>query len=99
MIFKWLKNLFFRVRDTIRSILIAVFHASFQLLLEKLKDVATNAITTLATTDLSNEQKRQEAFKQIQQYAMAQALSIKDREIFLIIEIIYSQLKNDGIIK
>lgn len=97
--FKFISDLFLKVFKTIKSILKAVFTAGFQLLLEKLKDVATQSITKLATTDLSNEEKRGQVFKDIKEYAIKRALSVNDRDINLIIEIIYNQLRNDGVIK
>lgn len=97
--FKFISDLFLKVFKTIKSILKSVFTASFQLLLERLKDIATESITKLATTDMSNFQKREQAFKDIKTYALTKALSVNDRDINLIIETIYSQLKNDGIIK
>lgn len=97
--FKFISDLFLKVFRAVKSILKAVLTASFQLLLEKLKDIATESITKLATTDLSNDEKRGQAFKDIQAYAIRKALSVNDRDIFLVIEIIYTQLRNDGIIK
>ena len=95
----WISDLFLKVFKTVKSILKAVFTAGFQLLLERLKDIATESITRLATTDMSNEDKRKEAFRDIQAYALTKALSFSNSDINLIIEIIYKQLKNDNIIK
>ena len=99
IMFKFISDLFLKVFKTIKSILKAVFTASFQLLLERLKDISAESITKLATTDLSNEDKRSQAFKEIKEYALSNTLKFTNSDIFLIIEIIHKQLKNDGIIK
>ncbi len=97
--FRWISDLFLKVFRAVKSILKAVFTAAFQLLLERLKDIATESITKLATADLSSSEKREQAFKEIKAYALQKALFFNDRDISLVIEIIYSQLRNDGIIK
>ena len=97
--FNFITGLFLKVFRTIKSILKAVFTASFQLLMERLKDIATESITKLATTDLSNDDKRNQAFSEIKEYALSKALSFTNSDIYLIIEIIHKQLKNDGVIR
>jgi len=79
--------------------MMAVFDAAMQILLAKLKDIATESITKLATTDLSNEEKRNQAFKDIKTYAISKALTFDNSDIYLIIEVIHKQLKKQGIIK
>lgn len=97
--FKWISDMFLKVLKTVKSILFAVFTASFQLLLEKLKNIATASIIRLASTDLSNSEKREQAFSDIKGYAIKQAITFTDSDLNLIIEIIYKQLKNDGVVK
>jgi len=96
---QWLKNFFSKALKIVNAILKAVFTSAFKILMAKLQDIATMSITKLASTDLSNEEKRNQAFKEIKGYAMSQALSFNDRDINLIIETIYSSLKNQGVIK
>jgi len=97
--FNWIRDLFLRVIRVVKPILLAVFTAAFQILLAKLKDIATESITKLAMTDLTNEEKRGQAFKDIKSYAMSKMLSVNDSDINLIIEVIYKQLKNQGVVK
>lgn len=97
-IFSWISGLFLKVIRTIKPILAEVFHTAFQILLEKLKDVAAQSIITLSETQLSNEEKRNQAFKDIKKYAVEKMLTVNDSDINLILEIIYKQLKNKGIV-
>jgi hypothetical protein len=97
--FKFISDLFLKVFRTLKPIFAAVFNTAFQILLEKLKDIATNSITTLAATDLTSEAKRQQAFDDIKKYAVSKMLTVSSSDINLIIEVIYKQLKNQGVIK
>jgi hypothetical protein len=97
--FTWLKNFFSKALRIVSTILKSVFTTAFKILMAKLQDIATESIKKLATTDLSNEEKRNLAFKDIKEYALSKALSFNDRDINLIIETIYSSLKNQGVIK
>lgn len=97
--FNWIRDLFLKVIRVVKPILLAVFTSAFQILLAKLKDIATESITKLATTDMTNEAKRSQAFKDIKSYAINKALSVNDSDVNLILEVIYKQLKNQGIVK
>ncbi len=98
-IFSWISDLFMKVIRAIKPIMLAVFDAAMQILLAKLKDIATESITKLAATDLKNEEKRNQAFKDIKDYAITRAISVNDSEINLIIEVMVRNLKKTGIIK
>jgi len=71
-----------------------VFTHSTELILAALKDVAMNAVTKLAQTDLSNEEKRKQAFQEIKDYALSEGIQARDSLIFLIIEMCITSLKN-----
>jgi hypothetical protein len=99
MSFNWLKNIFSKAFRLVTEILKEVFDIAFKILMAKLQDIATQSITKLATTDLSNEVKRSQAFTEIKTYAIEKMISFNDRDINLIIEVIYNNLKKQGIIK
>ncbi len=99
MSFNWLKNIFDKAFRLISDILKEVFDIAFKILMAKLQDIATESITKLASTDLSNSEKRETAFKEIKKYAIEKAISFNDRDVNLIIEVIYNSLKKKGIIK
>lgn len=98
MSFNWLKNIFDKAFRLVTTILKEVFDIGFKILMAKLQDIATESITKLASTDLTNSQKREEAFKSIKTYAIEKMLSFNDRDINLIIEVIYNSLRKQGII-
>ena len=95
----WLKSIFSKALRIVNALLKAVFTSAFKIIMAKLQDIATESITKLASTDLSNSAKREQAFSYIKTYAIEKAISVNDRDINLIIETIYSSLKNQGIIK
>lgn len=99
MIFNWFKNIFSKAFRIVTEILKEVFDITFKILMAKLKDIATESITKLATTDLSNESKRNQAFQDIKTYAIEKMISVNDRDINLILEVIYNSLKKQGVIK
>jgi hypothetical protein len=97
--FRWLRALFNRALRAINIILKIVFDCAFKILMAKLKDVATESIKRLATSNLSSDQKRKQAFKEIKEYAISKALTFNDSDIYLIIETIHKALKKQGIIE
>lgn len=97
--FNWFKAWFSKALRIARALIKAVFNAGFEILLAKLQDIATESIKKLATTDLTNTEKRNQAFKEIKEAAIERAISINDREINLIIETVYNALKSEGVIK
>ena len=97
--FGWLKNIFVKAIRAINFILATVFDAGFKLLMARLQDIATESITKLASTDLTNTQKREAAFKDIQAYALQRAITVSDSDINIIIEVFVKALKKQGVIK
>jgi len=92
--FNWLKNFFNKAIGFFRAFMKEVFTHSTELILAALKDVAMNAVTKLAQTDLSNEEKRKQAFQEIKDYAISEGIQARDSLIFLIIEMCITSLKN-----
>lgn len=92
--FQWLKNLFSGIIKTFRSFLKQVFTSSTELLLAQIKDFAVEVVTTLGKTDLTDSEKREQAFKDIKEYAINKGLNVKDSLINLAIELTVTYLKN-----
>ena len=83
---KWLENIFNTFIQAFK-----VFLKNLQkVLIEEgtayLLEVARQAVGELATADLSNEAKRNEAFKRIKKYATTRGLETKDRFVNWLIE-------------
>lgn len=70
-----------------------VFKAEVAKAVELLKDVAVMAVSELATSSLSNEEKRKAAFDRIKQYAIAEGIQAKDSMINLALEMAVNRLK------
>jgi len=58
-----------------------------QILVGKLRDVAITIVEKLQATDLTDEEKRAEAFRQISEYVTNAGIDIRDSLINLIIEL------------
>jgi hypothetical protein len=97
--FKFISDLFLKVIRTLKPIFKAVFTTAFQIFLEKIKDIATQSIVQMAGTNLGNEEKRAQVFKDIKKYAAAKMLTFNDSDINLAIEVFFKSLKADGVIK
>ncbi|MCK9370619.1 hypothetical protein M0R04_11975 [Candidatus Dojkabacteria bacterium] len=94
----WLKNLLDHAFRFISAVLKSVFTIAFKMLMARLSDVATLSITKLAATNLSNDEKRREAFNEIKTAAIERALSFNDSDLYLIIEVFHKNLKAAGVI-
>ena len=97
--FKFISDLFLRISRILKPILLAIFDAAFQTLMERLKNIATESITKLAATNLSNSEKRNLAFNDIKRCAAQEMITVKDSDINLIIELFVRSLKKRGVIK
>ena len=95
----WLAGLFSKALRIARALIKAVFTAGFEILLSKLQDIATESITKLATTDLSNDEKRNQAFEEVKAVAIEKALKFNNRDLYLIIQTVYNALRNEGAIQ
>ena len=97
--FSWIRDIFLKVIRVLKPIMLAVFDTAFQLFLARIKEIATASIAKLATSDLSDSEKRETAFKDIKAYAIQEALKCDSSDIYLAIEIFYKALKKSGAIK
>jgi len=96
--FKWIRDLFLRVIRTLKPIFLAVFTTAYQIFLDRIKTIATESIVRMSTSDLSNTDKREQAFKDIKEYAIKEALSFDNSDIYLAIEIFHKKLKKQGVL-
>lgn len=92
--FNWLKNIFNKALALLRDLLKQVFTNSTEVILAALREVAVDAVTRMAGTDLSNPEKRSKAFAEIKAYAQAKGIVVRDSLIYLLIEIVVNKLKN-----
>jgi len=64
-----------------------------QIIIAQLKDIAIKVVEELENTDLTNSEKREEAFKRIKQYAIDKGISTKSSVIYLVIELAVQYIK------
>lgn len=64
-----------------------------QKLIVDLKDFALEVVTELASTDLTNTQKRKEAFDKIKAEAISRGLEYKDSALNLLVELCVASIK------
>ncbi len=97
--FTWIKELFSKAIskfvELFKQFIDEAFPVVKQIIIGKLSAIATKTVATLATTDLSNEEKRNEAFRQILDYAKAEGLTVGSSLINAIIEVAYQKYKNE----
>ncbi len=92
--FNWIRDLFLKVVKAVKPFLLSVFNSATQIAIAAIKDIALASVEKLAATDLSNEEKRNQAFQEIKGYAITKGITVRDSLIFLVIEMAVNALKN-----
>ena len=73
-----------------------VFDSGTKVIIGQLSNIALNTVTELASTNLSNEDKRSAAFGRITDYALKNGINVRDSLINLVIEMAVRAFKNMG---
>lgn len=94
-LFSWLSSLFSKWIKIFKEFIEEIFPIAKQVIIAKLKEMAIKIITDLATKDLSSEEKRNEAFKAISEYAKTQGMEVSSSLINVIIELAYQKFKTE----
>ena len=89
----WFSNLFNKLVAIGKQFIQDAFDAITLATIGELKDLALEIIKELATTDLTDEQKRKEAFDRIKKAAKEKGLSVKASIINTLIELAVQYLK------
>ena len=89
----WIKEIFSKALRAFNSFIKDLFDAGIKVVMAELYSVALEAVKTLASTDLANEQKRQQAFNDIKSYAIERGLSVSNHLINLLIEMCVAAIK------
>ena len=90
----WLKSLIDKVWSFFSSFMKELTKILFDAGAGYILDVARQAVAEMATTDLTSEQKRIEAFNKIKEYAISKGLTVKDSVINSVIELAYQEWQN-----
>jgi len=90
----WIRNLFNNLLKVFKKFLAIAIPVATQILTAEFKDVAIAIVTELTTTDLTNEQKREEAFKKIKEEIIKSGKEARDSFIYWLVETAYQYVKN-----
>jgi hypothetical protein len=90
----WIKGVFNKLVKAFKAFIEAAIPTVTQAIVAELKDYAIDIVTRLATMNLSNEQKRKEAFNAIKQESIARGKTLSSSLINLIIELALQYVKN-----
>lgn len=91
---EWFKSFFDKAVAVFKAFLKEVFTEATTKLLAEIQSIALDIVSELASTDLSNEEKRKQAFNKIKQYALEKGIETKDSLINLAIELALTKIKN-----
>jgi len=92
--FNWLKRLWSRMLRIFKSFIDVALPIVAQVLIAELKDFAINTVGTLQSTNLSNEEKRRQAFEEIKAEAINRGKNLSDSLINVLIELALQYIKN-----
>lgn len=92
--FEWLKKLMTGLIQAVREFLAIAFPIAKQLVIAALKDYAVYIVATLATTDLSNGEKREEAWKAIVGAGKDKGIVVGESLARVIAELAYQIVKD-----
>lgn len=93
----WFKELFSKAARIFRDFIAAAIPAILQLFIAAMKEYTISVVLELSKTDLTNAEKRNQAAEWIKAEAIRKAIKFKDSWINLLIELVVSMLKNQGL--
>ena len=91
---EWIKGLFDMLLRHLKSFLRNVSKVLIKNGAKYILQVARETVEELAKTDLTNEQKRKEAFEEIKSFTKTKGLQIRDSVINTVIELAYLEYKD-----
>ena len=94
-IIDWIKSLFSRALRVFKSLIDAALPVARQIIVGQLAELAMDVVKDLANKDLSNEDKRQEAFNIIKSHAVQNGIEARDSLVNWLIETSVLRWKSD----
>jgi len=94
-IWLWIRSLFSRALRVFSAFLIEALPIARQFIMAQLVNISSRVVQQLASTDLSNEEKRKEAFKQIWDYAKENSIPARDSLVNVLIELAVLKYKKE----
>ncbi len=90
----WIKGLFIKFLRIFGMFAKEVFDEATKIVIAQLKDFANEVVKELSVENITNEDKRKEAYLKIQSYALNKGIAVKDSLVNLVIEMAVNRLKN-----
>jgi hypothetical protein len=90
----WIKKTFSNLIRVFGQFIEDIFDAGTKVLIAELKDYAIDIVSRLMKMDMTNEQKRKEAFNAIKQEGILRGKTLSSSLINLIIELALQYVKN-----
>ena len=90
----WFKRLWNRLLRVFKSFIDEALPVVMQVLIAEFKDAMINIVGRLQSTDLSNEDKRKEAFKDIKLEAARRGKTLSDSVIDILLNLALNYIKN-----
>jgi len=91
---QWFKNLFSKAIRAFKGLINAAIPLLRQIIIGQLAEFARDTVTELSVTNLSNEEKRKQAFQRIKQFSITHGIVARDSIINVIIELAVLTIKN-----
>ena len=92
----WLKNIFNKLIAAFAAFIKDAFDQATKLAIGEFSAFALSMVTTLATTDLTSVEKREEAFRKIREEAINKGKALSDSTINLLIELAVAAWKKQN---
>ena len=92
-IFKWIWE---KISNNFISFVKEAVGKLTQKLIVELKEFAYDIVRDLSIKDLTDTEKRNQAFKKIKDEAIQKGIAYKDSAIYLLVELAYQKLKGDS---
>lgn len=96
MSFKWIAEIFNRLVRAFNRLMEIAFPIAKKIIMAKLQDIAVETVSKLEKTDLNNEQRRNQAFQEIQAYAARKGIEAGASLIYCIIESVLQFIKEQN---
>jgi len=92
---EWFKSLFSKAVSTFVDLIQEAFPLAKQVVMAELSHFGEEVVAELAAGGLSNEEKRNEAFKRIGAHANETGIAVGSSLIYALIEIIYQKYREN----
>lgn len=95
-LWKWFKSLFNKALRIFKQFINDVFTETNKIIIGEFKDMAIEIVSKIDAQVLTNEEKREKAFKELKKNFKKEGIKVKDSLIYTLIELAVQYLKKYG---